>query len=478
MADNDVKTIHALEEEELAKHLLRHLKDVYEEYLDIFDKFLKRHYLIVALSGVVTLFGIVILVLKFYGMEGLLYSFKAVQSSFASLVSGGSIIAFGGSFLFTSSEKPTIDVQENDPKDGAIKLCIERRLWEKLEETIKKLRKKRELLETVLGYQAFWSVMASIVVLILVGADFLGLYPDNIYVGIGLNCLLSLAGIYFIYCAFRLYSVVSTPRKVLQRNRWVFFLFVVPCSLMVGLTEWNWMILYYAITPRILWGKKDGKNKSLEDLQLIEDVNLSPDDKVEILCLLRGLNPDISHMRIERFCDELGIDKYPELIPLLGTNNMNYSSKSGFIESINKIESQAKNEIFEKYFYLGESLVKCLNSDSQDFNMNDEEIIRKFASIDSSAKKQIYIHLFKLGKELSEFFEHSPQEKPKNLFPEEIEVAQNAIKIYSIFVKIGIEKIKLIRTFTVSTVGKFTNNEVKSIVATYKKFSAKNDNHA
>ncbi|KAF0532151.1 hypothetical protein F8M41_011429 [Gigaspora margarita] len=181
-------------------------------------------------------------------------------------------------------------------------------------------------------------------------------------------------------------------------------------------------------------------------------------------------------MKVEKFCDELGLVN-TESTSLLGTNK-NYSSKSRFIESINQIELRAKNEIFENYFNLGESLTKCLKINSQDFNnVIGKEIIRKFSSIDSSIKGQILTHFFDFGKELSGFFERYPQKKPKNLLAEEIDVAHNALKIYNIFNEIGKNKIKQIKTFSVSTVGKFTKNEVNFIIDANKKFLMDNDTH-
>src|SRR3954451_8339037 len=83
---DDPQFILELEARELAKHRLRHLKDSFEEYISVYDNYLQRHYLIVALCGVVILIGVVIIILKVEGKESLLNSFKAIQSSFASLI--------------------------------------------------------------------------------------------------------------------------------------------------------------------------------------------------------------------------------------------------------------------------------------------------------------------------------------------------------------------------------------------------------
>ena len=78
-----------LEQRELAKHRLRQLKDSFEAYTAVYNNYLQRHYLILALCSVVILIGIIIVFLKLVGKESLLNTFKAIQSSFASVVSGG-----------------------------------------------------------------------------------------------------------------------------------------------------------------------------------------------------------------------------------------------------------------------------------------------------------------------------------------------------------------------------------------------------
>jgi hypothetical protein len=220
--------VYVLEERELAKHRLCHLKDSYDEYLTTYNQYLIQHKLIIALCGVVILFGIVIAFLKIVGKEDLLYSFKAIQSYFVSLVSVGSIVAFGGKFLFSDKKPPTGNTK-CDPKNDAIRLCIKGELGEKIDDTTKKLVRRKINLGRAKSMQTIWATLSSIVVLFLVGVDYYGFLPGK-YLSIGLDCFLSLTGIYFLICACIFYCILSYPREEVEKNNFILYFFVIPCA--------------------------------------------------------------------------------------------------------------------------------------------------------------------------------------------------------------------------------------------------------
>ncbi len=457
-----------LEAQELAKHRLRHLKDSFEEYNDVYTNYLHRHYLIVSLCGVVILFGIIIFFLKAKGKESLLHSFKALQSSFASLISGGSIIGFGSRIFF--SNKKTSDDSKDEPKKEAIRLCIKGNLGEKLDKTTKKLLDKKGNLERAMSWQSIWAIFGSIVVLFLVGIDFFGFLPNIKYIDMGLDVVLSVTGVCFSYCACVLQSVLSEPIEELEKSRLKLFFTVIPCAWMDGLMYSDEItiltIMDYAIHP------KKSRNEPW-----VKESYLSSDERVEIMVLLRGLNPDISHLGVDKFYKELMIPENPtEKSPLV----------VGFIDSVNEIESKARQEVLEKYFILGEALAECLKNQRKPKDRSVEVIVEKFSSIkfdEEICKHYINLDIFGRGLTLSEFFDRHSRKRPQNLLPEEIKCAHNALKVYSIFNEInGIGKgnIKRIKMVSVSSIGNFTKNEIIDIIEKFKiaNYKKNNENNA
>ncbi|RIA81252.1 hypothetical protein C1645_790831 [Glomus cerebriforme] len=461
-----------LEAQELAKHRLRHLKDSFEEYNSLYKDYLQRHYLIISLCGVVSLFGIVIVFLKAEGKESLLYSFKALQSSFASLISGGSIIAFGSSILFPD-KKASSDDSKDEPKVDAIRLCIERDLGEILDKTTKKLREKKDNLERAKSWQSIWAILGSIVVLFLVGIDFFGFLPDVKYIDIGLDCFLSLTGVYFLSCACILNSVLSNPIEKLEKNHLILFFLVIPCAYFDGLIRDEISIskiLKYTFRPRE------------DDEHWIKEAYLSSDEKVEIMYLLRGLNPDLFHLRVKKFCKEIkeesiSAEYSTEETPLIVSQPVDSTGQLEFIKSVNEIKSEANRKVLNKYFSLGEALAECLENpqNSQRVPNKDsdiEDIVKKFSYIESDVKEicKHYIKLKEVGRglTLTEFFDKHSRKIKQNLFTEEINVAHNALKVYSIFKGIGKKRINQIKTVSASSIGKFTRNEIIKIIGKYK----------
>lgn len=451
--------IQVLEANELARCRLHYLKKSFKQYNSLYEGYLHQHYLFVTLSGVVVLFGFIIIFLKFEGQQSLLYSFKFIQSGFASVVSGGGIIGFGSTILF--SKNGASDGSTKDEfKDEAIRLCVERDLGEKIDKTTKKLREKKYALQTAKSWQAIWSIYASIIVLILVGIDFFGFLPDIEYIDIGLDLLLSLGGMYFFGCVCMLYILLSTPRDKLEKNRFILYVFVVPCAFWDGLIS------------------TDGDH-------WVKEVYLSQDERAEIMYLLRGVNPEISHLRIERFYNELKSNLPSEKTPLM--NDKQDKHKTDFVNSIDQIESKARQEVLIKYFELGEELSKWLNNDDSDKPDNPDNtdnsgiagIINKFRRSIKSDKKEIkkyYLDFqrFHRGITLPEFFEKNT--RPKELIDKEIKTAHNALKVYSVFngIKqidpVGSDKlINRIKTFSASSIGEFTRNEIFNIIDNYTK---------
>ncbi|RGB33742.1 hypothetical protein C1646_669105 [Rhizophagus diaphanus] len=158
---NEPLEIDKLEAQELAKHRIRHLIESNEEYCSLYDCFLQWHYLIVSVCGVVALFGIIIAILKFMEKEILLDGFRLLQSSFASIISGGGIIALGSNYFFLNKDK---DESKSEPKDEVIQLY------------------------------------------------FFGLLLDIKYLDVGLDILLSLTGIYYLVCECILKPYASKDR--------------------------------------------------------------------------------------------------------------------------------------------------------------------------------------------------------------------------------------------------------------------------
>src|ERR1051325_108128 len=136
----------SLSETEFISQFLRKLKKISDEYKSLFDKCLYRNKLIAVFCGVVVLFGTIIIFLKIEERETLLYSFQAIRS-FASLISGSSILALGISIL--SKQPTTPEVAENYPDSTIIDRCVKAKLIEKLSVMCEELRKKKEYLEHV-----------------------------------------------------------------------------------------------------------------------------------------------------------------------------------------------------------------------------------------------------------------------------------------------------------------------------------------
>ncbi|PKY55289.1 hypothetical protein RhiirA4_474634 [Rhizophagus irregularis] len=453
--------IDKLEARELAKHRLRQLTESNDEYRSLYDCFLQWHYLIVSVCGVVALFGITIAILKLMEKEILLDVFRLLQSSFASIISGGSIIALGSSYFFFDNDK---DESKNEPKDEVIQLCMKGDLGEKLETTTMTLREKKNDLEQAMSWQSIWAIHASIAVLLLVGIDYFGLLPDIKYLDVGLDFLLSLTGIYYLFCECILKSVLSNPREELEQNHLILFLFVIPCALSVGLLESNetriWTIIFYFFRPY-----------ASKDRNWIKEVYLSRDEKVEIAYLLRGLDPDISLLKVKKFNEELN-----ENTPLQYNKKSVDDKSKSFIESVNDIEFNANQQIFEEYYNLGEALEKCLRGNvSPGYSQRPEykEIIEKFSFIKSDVEKILnhYIDFYNSGSGLTlkKFFAKYPKQKHKNLSDEEIYVAHNALKVYCIFNKIDKGKIEKFKKFPAHSIGKFTRNEIFEIIVEVEK---------
>ena len=102
-----------------------------------------------------------------------------------------------------------------------------------------------------------------------------------------------------------------------------------------------------------------------------------------------------------------------------------------------------------------------------------EEIVNKFTKIEDTKKiRDRYIDLER-GFTLVEFFNKNPKEKQDlDLSEEEIKAAHNALNVYTIFSRIGRDKIKQVKTFSVSSIGKFNRNEIIEII---KKFNKNNE---
>ncbi|POG74281.1 hypothetical protein GLOIN_2v1873721 [Rhizophagus irregularis DAOM 181602=DAOM 197198] len=419
--------IDKLEARELAKHRLRQLTESNDEYRSLYDCFLQWHYLIVSVCGVVALFGITIAILKLMEKEILLDVFRLLQSSFASIISGGSIIALGSSYFFFDNDK---DESKNEPKDEVIQLCMKGDLGEKLETTTMTLREKRNDLEQAMSWQSIWAIHASIVVLLLVGIDYFGLLPDIKYLDVGLDFLLSLTGIYYLFCLLE-----SDETRI-------------------------WTIIFYFFRPY-----------ASKDRNWIKEVYLSRDEKVEIAYLLRGLDPDISLLKVKKFNEELN-----ENTPLQYNKKSVDDKSKSFIESVNDIEFNANQQIFEEYYNLGEALEKCLRGNvSPGYSQRPEykEIIEKFSFIKSDVEKILnhYIDFYNSGSGLTlkKFFAKYPKQKHKNLSDEEIYVAHNALKVYCIFNKIDKGKIEKFKKFPAHSIGKFTRNEIFEIIVEVEK---------
>src|SRR5436305_10497437 len=75
---------------ELDRFRLRLLNESFEEYLSVHSGYMLRYYIIIVLCGTMIILGIIIAVLKIEGKENLSEKFKTIQSSFASIISGGS----------------------------------------------------------------------------------------------------------------------------------------------------------------------------------------------------------------------------------------------------------------------------------------------------------------------------------------------------------------------------------------------------
>jgi hypothetical protein len=350
--ENESQQIYVLEAQELAKYRLRHLKQSFDEYVSSLESYTQRHYLIVAVCCVVIFFGFIIVILKLEGKESLLYNFQAIQSFSASLISGGSLAVYGSSILFSRDKKEEADESKNEPKNEAIQLCTERELGRKIDKTTKKLRDKKNSLEVAKAWQSIWLSIASVAVLILVGFDFFSLLPDIKYFDIGLDLFISLIGSYLLYGISVLFAVLTNPREKSEEYHFSLFFIVIPCALSTGLMEGNEgiiRIICCAFAPCIF--KKDG--------HWIKEVYLSPEERLEVMYLLRGLNPNIfeTDLGVKKFCEEL-IENHNE--------NVNESSplipKTTFIEKVNYIESDANRKVLNEYFYLGEALTECLKN--------------------------------------------------------------------------------------------------------------------
>jgi hypothetical protein len=297
-------------EHELYKFRLQLLKESFDDYCSVYDGYMLRYYFIIILCGTTIILGIIILILKIERKENLLEKFKTIQSSFASIISGGSVITYGTarsgilSSIKTKMEKVAgwvterIDPDKSDkpdksyePKVGVIRFCVEEDLGTKLIERAKMLRERKEILEEVEEWQAIWAILASIFVLFLVFLDYLDFLPIEFeFIEIELYILLSLAGSYFLLCTYNLNAIISRPRSDLKNNRFIFFFFVIPCAYCVGLLNrkkvkvpWIILIPIYFIIYFFFCKESQGS--------WIKKINLSTDEKIEIRSLLQGLDP-------------------------------------------------------------------------------------------------------------------------------------------------------------------------------------------
>ncbi|CAG8663551.1 4165_t:CDS:2 [Rhizophagus irregularis] len=398
-----------------------------------------------------------------------------LQSSFASLSSGAGIIAYGSDIFFPkkkaraneSKDEPN-DGPNDEPKAEVIRLSIERNLGEKLDRTTNKLRDKRHDLEKAMSWLSIWAIFASIIILLLVGIDFFGLLPDIKYLDIGLDLFLSITGAYCLFCTHTLKTVLTSPRGKLESSHLILFVFVIPCASLVGLLDddvWIGSIIFGFFAPCYYKGK-----------HWVKEVYLSPDEKVEIQYLLHGLNPDLSLLRINKFCKEFILE------------NPANESKSKFVEKVNEIESKSKKEILYKHFELGKALVDHIFSEAEDKSPEESvdekivDIVKKFSlksfffHPDVKIIKQHYMEFseFQRGLTLAEFFDRYPQIRHRELISKEIDAAHNALKVYSIFNDekgIGKDKIKLTKTFSDSSIGKLTRNEIFNIIEMVKSIS-------
>ena len=124
--------------------------------------------------------------------------------------------------------------------------------------------------------------------------------------------------------------------------------------------------------------------------------------------------------------------------------------------------------VLNEYFSFGEALVERLKGQTPNDTQREQsimEIVNKFPSTETEEIRKHYIELDKFirGLTLDEFFYNYPR-KMQGLTAEEVTLAHNALKIYSIFNSIGRDKIKLIKTFSATTIGKFHRDEIVKII--------------